>query len=350
MKNMGIEMKDLLRVKGLKTNFFVKEGVIKAVDGVDLVIKKGEIVGIVGESGAGKSVTALSIMRLVRPPGKIISGEVWLENEDILKKEIKEMRKIRGKKISMIFQDPMTSLNPRLTIGEQIVETIILHCFKEDNKNFLGRVIDSRKKKKMARKMAIENMKKVGIPDAEERFDSYPHEFSGGMRQRAMIAMALSAEPDLLIADEPTTALDVTVQAQILQLLKELSREFGMSILLITHDLSVISEMCDRVYVMYAGKVCEESVIEKLFENPLHPYTKSLLNCIPKADAENQNIEPIKGEMPDLISLPPGCSFAPRCEEKIDVCELKAPEFLEIEENHKVRCHLYHKGESNVID
>jgi len=334
-------MKELIKVKGLKSNFFVKEGIIKAVDSVDLAINKGEIVGIVGESGAGKSVTALSILKLIRPPGKIISGEIWLEDENISKKEMKEMREIRGKRISMIFQDPMSSLNPRLKIGEQIAEPIMLHTLKEENKNFLHRIIDYRKKRKIAKKIAIENMKKVGIPDAEKRYDSYPHEFSGGMRQRAMIAMALSAQPDLLIADEPTTALDVTVQAQILQLLRDLSRELGMSVLLITHDLSVISEMCDRVYVMYAGRVREEAPVEELFEHPLHPYTKALLNCIPSADVEDQSIRPIKGEMPDLISLPTGCSFAPRCQSGGDSCTLQEPELTEVSKNHRVSCRLY---------
>jgi len=334
-------MTELINVKDLQSFFFVDEGIIKAADKVNLSINKGEIVGIVGESGSGKSVSALSIMKLIRPPGKIVSGQIWLGNENLVNKEIKEMRKIRGKRISMIFQDPMTSLNPRLKIGDQISELIKLHSLESEKDSLFHRLLASRKKNKIARQIAVENMKKVGIPDADKRYDSYPHEFSGGMRQRVMIAMALSAQPDLLIADEPTTALDVTVQAQILQLLRELSRELGMSVLLITHDLSVISEICDRVYVMYAGSVCEDATVQDLFERPLHPYTQALLKCIPRVDSDEQNIQPIKGEMPDLTSLPDGCRFAPRCPYKFDPCDHQLPELYAVSGDHRVRCYLY---------
>jgi peptide/nickel transport system ATP-binding protein len=334
-------MKELVKVKGLKSYFFVDQGVIRAVDDVDISIKRGEIIGIVGESGAGKSVTALSIIKVIRPPGKFVSGEIWLEDENISKFGMNDMRRIRGKRIAMIFQDPMTSLNPRLKIGEQIAEPVMLHAFQAANRNFFSRIIGYRKRKKASKEIAIENMKKVGIPDADRRYDSYPHEFSGGMRQRAMIAMALAAQPDLLIADEPTTALDVTVQAQILQLLRDLSQELGMSVVMITHDMSVVSEICERVYVMYAGRVQEESAVQGIFDRPLHPYTQALLNCIPRVDVEDQNIQPIKGEMPNLIFPPPGCRFAPRCEFGNELCTRQEPELTEVSKDHWVRCRLY---------
>ncbi len=333
-------MKELVKVKNLKSYFFIDNAVIKAVDNVDLVIHGGEIVGIVGESGAGKSVMALSIIKLLRPPGKFLSGQIWLEDENITELNMKDMRRIRGKRISMIFQDPMTCLNPRLTIGEQIAEPVLLHRLNTAKNNFFHKLLNRRIRKNLAKKIAIENMQKVGIQDAETRYNSYPHEFSGGMRQRVMIAMALAAQPNLIIADEPTTALDVTIQAQILQLLRDLSREMGMSVLIITHDMSVISEICERVYVMYAGKVHEEATVEELFENPLHPYTRALLNCIPRVDVEDQNMQPIQGEMPDLISPPAGCSFAPRCQHGTELCAIREPELREASKNHWVRCLL----------
>jgi oligopeptide transport system ATP-binding protein len=335
------EMKRLITVKNLKTYFFVDAGVIRAADDVDLFIERGEIVGMVGESGAGKSVTALSIIKVIRPPGRFVSGQIWLEDENISDLDMKGMRKIRGKRISAIFQDPMSSLNPRLKIGEQISETVLLHRLKADKKSFACNPFEYLKRRKIAKKIAIESMNKVGIPDAEKRYDSYPHEFSGGMRQRTMIAMALSAQPDLLIADEPTTSLDVTVQAQILQLLRDLNRQMGMSVLIITHDMSVVSEICDRVYVMYAGKVHEEAPVEELFENPLHPYTKALLDCIPRPDVEDQSLKAIKGEIPDLISPPSGCSFAPRCQFGNDLCVSREPKLTEVSPKHWVRCRLW---------
>ena len=334
-------MSELVKVIGLKSYFFLDNAVIRAADGVDLVVHRGEILGIVGESGAGKSVTALSIIKVIRPPGKFVAGQIWLEDQNIADSDMKEMRGIRGKRIAMIFQDPMTSLNPRLKIGEQIAESIRLHRLNPAGDSFFHKLRNLRTRHKLAKKIAIENMEKVGIPDAAARYDSYPHEFSGGMRQRTMIAMALAAQPDLLIADEPTTALDVTVQAQILQLLRDLSAETGMSVLLITHDMSVISEICERVYVMYAGRVQEEAAVEELFEKPLHPYTRALLNCIPRVDLEDQNVQPIPGEMPDLISPLVGCSFTPRCQFRTELCAIREPDLIEVSKNHWVRCLLF---------
>ena len=334
-------MSELIKVKDLKTYFFLDDAVIRAVDGVDLVVQRGEILGIVGESGAGKSVTAMSIIKVIRPPGKFVSGQIWLEEKNIAESDMKDMRGIRGKRIAMIFQDPMTCLNPRLKIGEQIAESIRLHRLNTAESSFFHKLINQGTRKKLAKKIAIDNMNKVGIPDAATRYDSYPHEFSGGMRQRTMIAMALATQPDLLIADEPTTALDVTVQAQILQLLRDLSRDTGMAVLMITHDMSVISEICDRVYVMYAGKVHEEASVAELFEKPLHPYTKALLNCIPRVDLEDQNIQPIPGEMPDLISPQVGCSFTPRCQFRTEMCAKREPDLIEVSENRWVRCLLF---------
>lgn len=335
------EMNRLVRVRNLKTYFFVDAGVIRAADDVDLVIDRGEIVGMVGESGAGKSVTALSIIKVIRPPGRLVSGQIWLEDQNISELDMKGMRKIRGKRIFAIFQDPMSSLNPRLKIGEQISETILLHRLNADMKSLARNPFEHLKRRKIAKKIAIENMYKVGIPDAEKRYNSYPHEFSGGMRQRTMIAMALAVQPDLLIADEPTTSLDVTVQAQILQLLHDLSRKMGMSVLIITHDMSVVSEICDRVYVMYAGKVREEALVEELFENPLHPYTRALLDCIPRPDVEGQGLKAIEGDIPDLISPPAGCSFAPRCQSGNDLCTVHEPALIKVSQKHWVRCHLW---------
>jgi len=334
-------MEELVKVKDLKSYFFLDNAVIRAADGVDLVVQSGEILGIVGESGAGKSVTALSIIKVIRPPGKIVSGQIWLEDKNIAELDMKAMRGIRGKRITMIFQDPMTCLNPRLKIGEQIAESIRLHRLNTAGSSMFHKILNQRTRKQLAKQIAINNMEKVGIPDAATRYDSYPHEFSGGMRQRTMIAMALAAQPDLLIADEPTTALDVTVQAQILQLLRDLSRETGMSVLLITHDLSVISEICERVYVMYAGRVQEEASVEELFEKPLHPYTRALLNCIPRVDLADQNIQPIPGEMPDLISPLVGCSFTPRCQYRTELCAVREPDLIEVSNNHWVRCLLF---------
>lgn len=323
-------MKELLKVKNLKTYFFTHEGTVKAVDGISFKINQGETLGLVGESGCGKSVTALSIMRLIpHPPGKIVNGEIYFEGKNLLELNGKEMRKIRGKKISMIFQEPMTSLDPVFTIGDEIMESIQLH---------------QGLKKEEAREKAIESLKIVGMPDVKKRINNYPHELSGGMRQRAMIAMALSCNPTLLIADEPTTALDVTIQAQILRLINELKEKFGASVMLITHDLGVIAEMCDYVAVMYAGHIVEYTDVDTLFRNPLHPYTKGLNKSMPRLDVEAKRLDTIKGLVPNLLDVPSGCPFHPRCDFCFEKCIKEMPELVEAEDHHLVKCHLV-KGE-----
>ena len=319
-------MNELLEVKDLKTYFFTHEGTVKAVDGINLKVNKGETLGLVGESGCGKSVTALSIMRLIpSPPGKVVGGKIHFEGKNLLELNEKEMRKIRGRKISMIFQEPMTSLDPMFTIGDEIAEVIKLHQGLNKDE---------------ARKKAIESLKIVGMPDPEKRINEYPHELSGGMRQRAMIAMALSCNPALLIADEPTTALDVTIQAQILRLIDELRKKFGTSVLLITHDLGVIAETCDNVAVMYAGHIVEHTDVNTLFRNPMHPYTKGLMKSIPRLDIDAERLEIIRGLVPNLLDMPPGCPFQPRCDFCSEVCTKKLPKLVEAEKNHLVRCHL----------
>lgn len=319
-------MEELLKVRDLKTYFFTHRGTIKAVDGISFSIKRGETLGIVGESGCGKSVTALSIMRLIsNPPGRIVNGEIHFEGKDLLSLSNKQIRDIRGRKISMIFQEPMTSLDPVFTIGHEIMETLQIHqCLKKGE----------------AREKTIEVLEIVGMPDADKRVDSYPHELSGGMRQRAMIAMALSCRPTLLIADEPTTALDVTIQAQILRLINDLKKEFAASVMLITHDLGVIAEMCDFVAVMYAGHIVEYSDVDTLFRNPLHPYTKGLNKSIPRLDVDVKRLETIKGLVPNLIDLPAGCPFYPRCDFGSDICRSQMPDLIEAEENHFIKCYL----------
>ena len=320
-------MNELLKVENLKTYFFTHEGTVKAVDGISFSIKRGETLGLVGESGCGKSVTALSIMRLIpHPPGRIVSGEIYSEGKNLLKYNEKEMRNIRGRKISMIFQEPMTSLDPVFTIGHEIKEAVRLH---------------SSVNKKDARDKTIETLRVVGMPDAEKRINNYPHELSGGMRQRAMIAMALCCNPALLIADEPTTALDVTIQAQILRLINELKDEFGASVLLITHDLGVVAEMCDNVAVMYAGHIVEHTDVDTIFSNPLHPYTKGLNKSIPRLDVDMERLETIKGLVPNLIDLPSGCPFHPRCSYCSAKCMKEMPVLKEAADNHLVKCHLY---------
>ena len=320
-------MNELLKVENLKTYFFTHEGTVKAVDGISFSINRGETLGLVGESGCGKSVTALSIMRLIpHPPGRIVSGEIYSEGKNLLKYNNKEMRNIRGRKISMIFQEPMTSLDPVFTIGHEIMEAVRLH---------------SSVNKKDAKDKTIETLRIVGMPDAEKIIHNYPHELSGGMRQRAMIAMALCCNPTLLIADEPTTALDVTIQAQILRLITELKDEFGASVLLITHDLGVVAEMCDNVAVMYAGHIVEHTYIDTIFSNPLHPYTKALNKSIPRLDVDMERLETIKGLVPNLIDLPSGCPFHPRCSYCSAKCMKEMPELKEVEDNHLVKCHLY---------
>ena len=319
-------MEELLRVEDLKTYFLTYEGTIKAVDGISLTINKGETLGLVGESGCGKSVTALSIMRLVQsPPGKIVGGKIFFEGKNLLDLSEKEMRKIRGCKISMIFQEPMTSLDPMFTIGSEIMEVLQLH---------------QNLKKDEAKKKAIESLCTVRFPDPEKRIDDYPHELSGGMRQRVMIAMALSCNPALLIADEPTTALDVTIQSQILKLIDDLRKEFNTSVLLITHDLGVIAKTCDNVALMYAGYIVEYTDVYTFFREPLHPYAKGLMKSIPRLDSEIKKLEIIKGLVPNLLDLPSGCPFHPRCDFCFELCTKKMPELINIGKNHLVRCHL----------
>jgi len=321
----------LLEVKNLKTYFFTDEGTVRAVDGVDLHIDKGETLGVVGESGCGKSVTALSIMRLIpQPPGRIVEGEIRYDGRSLVDLPASQMRKIRGKEISMIFQEPMTSLNPVFTVGEQIAEALRLH-------EGLGR--------REAMDKTVEMLRLVHIPNAERRVREYPHQLSGGMRQRVMIAMALSCNPKLLIADEPTTALDVTIQAQILELLNELKAQLRMAVMLITHDMGVIAETAQRVVVMYAARVAEEAPVQELFKEPLHPYTQGLLRSIPRIDlaaTERRRLEAIGGTVPTLKGdIPPGCRFAPRCPFVKPVCTEKDPVIKETRPGHKVSCWLY---------
>ncbi|MEW9124153.1 MAG: ABC transporter ATP-binding protein [Thermotaleaceae bacterium] len=318
--------KKLLEVKDLNTHFFTVDGVVPAVDGISFTISKGETLGIVGESGSGKSVTARSIMRLVpHPPGKIISGSIEFNGEDLLSKKESEMREIRGRKIGMIFQDPMTSLNPLFTIGNQMIEAIMIH---------------QKVTKREARDKAIEALKMVGIPSPETRMDNYPHNMSGGMRQRVMIAMALSCNPELLIADEPTTALDVTIQAQILDLIKEMKNKLNMSVLIITHDLGVVADVADNIIVMYAGKIMEYGTTLDLYDNPLHPYTKGLLDSIPTLDMKGERLKSIEGNLPNVSLDFNGCRFAERCSKKSDRCLVQEPELVKVN-NSFVRCHKY---------
>ena len=320
----------LLEIKGLKTYFFTDEGVVRAVDGIDLHIDKGETLGVVGESGCGKTVTALSIMKLIAmPPGRIVEGQILYQGRDLVPLPAAQMRKIRGKEISMVFQEPMTSLNPVFTVGEQIAEALRLH-------EGLGR--------RDAMDKTVEMLKIVHMANPERRVKEYPHQLSGGMRQRIMIAMALSCHPHLLIADEPTTALDVTIQAQILELLNELKAKLGMAVMLITHDMGVIAETAQRVVVMYAAKVAEEAPVRQLFKEPLHPYTQGLLRSIPRIDlaaTKKLRLEAIPGVVPSLIDVPPGCRFAARCPHVKPVCTEKDPVIKEVSPGHKVACWLY---------
>ncbi|WP_350343950.1 ABC transporter ATP-binding protein [Proteinivorax tanatarense] len=319
----------LLKIKGLKTSFQTSEGKVVAVNDVDLTIKKGKVLGVVGESGCGKSVTSLSIMRLLPPNGNLDKGLMDFGGKDLLQLSEGEMRKIRGNDISMIFQEPMTALNPVFTVGNQMKESLMLHKKMSD---------------KESQKRAIELIDLVGIPRPEKVIKEYPHQLSGGMRQRVMIAMALSCDPKFLIADEPTTALDVTIQAQVLELMKKLQKEYGTSIMFITHDLGVIAEMADDVVVMYAGKVVEETDIISLFENAKHPYTTGLLKSRPDMVGEDEELQCITGMVPSLKNMPKGCSFNPRCDKSMDICKEKMPELIEVTPGHKARCWLYSEG------
>jgi oligopeptide transport system ATP-binding protein len=315
----------LLEVDGLKTRFYTQDGVVQAVNGVSFEVEQGETLGIVGESGCGKSVSVLSVMRLIpQPPGKIVGGEVLFEGQNLLDLRDDEIRQVRGNKIAMVFQDPMTSLNPVLTIGRQIGEALELHL---------------KLNREQARQRSAELLEMVGIPQAMNRLDDYPHQFSGGMRQRAMIAMALACNPQLLIADEPTTALDVTIQAQIVDLVKDLRDRIGMAIIWITHDLGVVAGIADRLNVMYAGFIVEEAPVKQVYGDPRHPYTLGLLNSIPRLDlARKKKLIPIEGLPPDLIALPEGCPFQPRCQYAIERCHVENPPLESVAPSHRIAC------------
>lgn len=330
-------MAPLLEVKNLRTHFFTMDGVVKAVDGVSYDLEAGETLGLVGESGCGKSVSALSVMRLIPdPPGKIIEGEIFLEGEDILKVGMEDMREIRGAKIAMVFQEPMTSLNPVLTVERQLTETLELHMGMS---------------KRESRNESVNLLARVGIPDPETRVKQYPHQFSGGMRQRVMIAIALSCNPKLIIADEPTTALDVTIQAQILDLMKALTTEFGVALIIITHNLGVVARYADRVNIMYAGKVIERGTAAEIYANPRHPYTVGLLRSVPRLDLPRRaKLDPIQGQPPDLINLPPGCAFRERCRWAIDKCATDTPELMDTGEGHLSACWRFEDLGPTAID
>ncbi|MBM4425692.1 MAG: ABC transporter ATP-binding protein [Chloroflexi bacterium] len=334
---MAENQKPLLEVKNLKTYFYTEDGVVHAVDGVDFHVNPGEVLGIVGESGCGKSVTSLSIMRLIGIPGKIVEGQILFDGKDLVQASEEDMMQVRGNRISMIFQQPQSALNPVFKAGDQISEVLNIH---QD----FG--------KEAGKKRAIELLKLVGIPEPESRAESFPHELSGGMAQRVMIAMALACVPDLLIADEPTTALDVTIQAQILDLMRDMKSQLGSAMILITHDLGVIAEMANRVAVMYAGEIVEQSPVAALFDTPLHPYTQGLIGSIPVLGEIRERLEVIPGSVPNLVDLPTGCRFAPRCKARVEhnlaICTDNRPELIEVSEGHKVRCWLYQDAEGHV--
>ena len=313
----------LLEVKDLHTSFFTDAGEVKAVNGVSFNLDRNKVLGIVGESGSGKSVTAYSIMQILASTGKVVSGSIKLDGQELVGAGEKVMKNVRGNKISIIFQDPMTSLNPTYTIGHQLMEAIVLHTNRD---------------KKQAYDRALEMLKLVNINEPEKRMKQYPFEFSGGMRQRIMIAMALACEPDILIADEPTTALDVTIQAQILELMKSLQKELGMAIIMITHDLGVVAQLCDEVIVMYAGSICEQGTADEIFYNPCHEYTKGLMRSIPTADTAGTKLQPITGTPIDLLNMPKGCPFAPRCDAAMKICLQERCERMQINDDHMASC------------
>ena len=313
----------MLEVKDLRTSFFTPAGEVKAVNGVSFNLDHGKVLGIVGESGSGKSVTAYSIMQILEKTGKIVSGSIKFNGQELVGSGEKVMKNIRGNKISIIFQDPMTSLNPTYTIGKQLMEAIMLHTNRD---------------KKQSRERAVEMLRLVNINEPEKRMNQYPFEFSGGMRQRIMIAMALACEPDILIADEPTTALDVTIQAQILELMQSLQKELGMAIIMITHDLGVVAQMCDEVIVMYAGSICEQGTADEIFYNPKHEYTKGLMRSIPTIDNDDEKLEPITGTPIDLLNMPKGCPFAPRCDAAMKICLRERCQRMQINEFHQAAC------------
>ena len=320
----------MLEVKDLHTSFFTPAGEVKAVNGVSFFLDHGKVLGIVGESGSGKSVTAYSIMQILEKTGKIVSGSIKFNGQELVGATEKEMKNVRGNKISIIFQDPMTSLNPTYTIGKQLMEAIMLHTPRN---------------KQQARERAVEMLRLVNINEPEKRMKQYPFEFSDGMRQRIMIAMALACEPDILIADEPTTALDVTIQAQILELMQSLQKELGMAIIMITHDLGVVAQMCDEVIVMYAGSICEQGTADEIFYNPKHEYTKGLMRSIPTVDNDGERLEPISGTPIDLLNMPKGCPFAPRCEAAMNICLREKCERMGINDDHAAACWVNVKAE-----
>ena len=322
----------LLEVKDLRTSFFTDAGEVKAVNGVSFTLEKGKVLGIVGESGSGKSVTAYSIMQILASAGEIIGGSIKLDGQELIGADEKVMKDVRGNKVSIIFQDPMTSLNPTYTIGNQLMEAILLHTDRDKNQ---------------ARERAIEMLRLVNVNEPEKRMKQYPFELSGGMRQRVMIAMALACEPDILIADEPTTALDVTIQAQILELMKDLQEELGMAIIMITHDLGVVAQMCDEVIVMYAGSICEQGTADEIFYNPQHEYTKGLLRSIPSTTSAGTKLQPITGTPIDLLNMPKGCPFAPRCDNAMKICITDKAEKVAVNENHSASCWMCIK---NMLD
>ena len=313
----------LLEVNDLHTSFFTPAGEVKAVNGVTFQLDRGKVLGIVGESGSGKSVTAYSIMQILEKTGKIVSGSIKIDGQELVDAGEKVMKTVRGNKISIIFQDPMTSLNPTYTVGHQLMEAILLHTDRN---------------KKQAWERAVEMLRLVNVNEPEKRMKQYPYEFSGGMRQRVMIAMALACEPDILIADEPTTALDVTIQAQILELMQSLQKELGMAIIMITHDLGVVAQMCDEVIVMYAGSICEQGTADEIFYNPKHEYTKGLMRSIPSVDSQGEKLEPITGTPIDLLNMPKGCPFAPRCEAAMKICLRERCQRMEINADHAAAC------------
>ena len=333
---MAEQQKPLLEVKNLKTYFFTEDGIVKAVDGVDFAVYPGEVLGLVGESGCGKSVTSFSIMRLISQPGKIVDGEIYFDGKNLVTLPENDMIQVRGNRISMIFQQPQSALNPVFKVGDQIAEVLDIH-------QSLG--------KELGRQRAVELLRMVGIPEPERRAEAYPHELSGGMAQRVMIAMALACAPELLIADEPTTALDVTIQAQILDLMRGLREKTGASIILITHDLGVIAEMAERVAIMYAGRIVEQAAVGELFDKPLHPYTQGLIGSIPVLGKIKDRLDVIPGTVPNLVNLPPGCRFAPRCRARIEnqlaICTDQEPDLIEAVPGHIVRCWLYQDSENH---
>ena len=320
----------LLEVKNLKTSFFTDAGEVKAVNDVSFTLDRGKVLGIVGESGSGKSVTAYSIMQILAPTGKIVGGSIKLDGQELVGADEKAMKNVRGNKISIIFQDPMTSLNPTYTIGKQLMEAIMLHTDRN---------------RKEAYERAVEMLRLVNINEPEKRMKQYPFEHSGGMRQRIMIAMALACEPDILIADEPTTALDVTIQAQILELMTDLQKELGMAIIMITHDLGVVAQLCDEIVVMYAGSICEQGTADEIFYNPCHEYTKGLMRSIPTADTAGKKLQPITGTPIDLLNMPKGCPFAPRCDNAMKICINHRAERMKINDDHYATCWMNIKNE-----